>query len=188
MSTRSSYVRWRSRRRRASEECGPAVPVGLPLLGVGHLSAADRQLLQVVTLEPRDKLAAAILATLKQGPNAVAQTAQPQPRSTQLGTAAKPAGPPVDPKQLVGTWKATPAPEVTVEAKLETDGHFVWTVTHEGQSQNFNGTYAVQNDSLVMTRTDGQKMDGNVTLKGTNAFSFKLKNTLAQDPGLQFSK
>jgi tetratricopeptide (TPR) repeat protein len=157
-------------------------------LMLGHLSAADRQLAQVVTLEPRDKLAAAILAMIKQGPNAGAKTAQPHPRSTQPSTTAKPAGRPVDPKQLVGTWKATPVPEVTVEAKLDPDGHFVWTVAHEGQSQSFNGTYTVQNDSLVMIRTDDEKMDGSVTLKGADGFTFKRKNTPAQDPGLQFSK
>jgi hypothetical protein len=167
-------------------------------LMLGHFHAAERQLTQVVTLEPRDKLAAAILATLKQGPNAGTETAKTPPAGTQPGTpqpqsgAAKPVGPPasppVDPKSLVGTWKATPVPEVTIEARLEPDGHFSWTVTHGGQSQSFTGTYTVQNNGLVLTRADGEKMDGIATLKGTNGLNFKLKNSPQQDPGLQFSK
>ena len=144
-------------------------------LVLGHLSAADRQLAQVVTLEPRDKLAAAVLATIKQGPNAVAQTAQPQPGARNWAPRQSPQARRSIQSSSSERGKRRRRFEVKVEAKLEPDGHFVWTVTHEGQSQNFNGTYAVQNDSLVMTRTDGQKMDGNVTLKGTNAFSFKLK-------------
>jgi tetratricopeptide (TPR) repeat protein len=163
-------------------------------LMLGHLPAAQRQLAQVVSLEPRDKLAAAILATLKQGPNPGAGTANAPPGVPSANTqpqngGPKPAGPPVDPKALVGTWKATPVPEVTIEARLEPDGHFVWTTAAQGgQSQSFTGTYTVQKDAMILTRTDGEKMDGTVTLKGTNGFNFKLKNTPPQDPGLQFAK
>jgi hypothetical protein len=152
-------------------------------LMLGHFTAANHQLARVVALEPRDKLAAAILETIKHGPTAGPDTANAQP-----GTAPAPTGPPVERKQLMGTWKATPVPNVTIETTLEPSGRFVWKATQEGRTQTFSGTYTLQNDSLVFTRTDGNKMDGVVTLGGTNSFQFRLKNSAAQDPGLRFSK
>jgi hypothetical protein len=155
-------------------------------LMLGHFAAASHQLERVVVLEPRDKLAAAILESLKHGP-----TSPTSPANAQSGAApAKPGppGPPIDPKQLIGAWKSMPVPGITIEATLEPNGHFVWTATQDGQTQTFAGTYTVKDDNLVFARPDGNKMDGIVTLKGTNGFQFRLKNSPPQDSGLQFSK
>ncbi len=42
--------------------------------------------------------------------------------------------------------------------------------------------------NLVLTRQDGQKMDGLVTMSDKNDFHFALKNSNPRDPGLEFSK
>jgi hypothetical protein len=89
---------------------------------------------------------------------------------------------------LAGTWKATPAAGATIEATFEPDAHFVWKATQSGQTESFTGTYSRQGDSLVFNRADGQTMNGVVTMKGNNAFQFRLKNTDPNDPGLGFSR
>ena len=89
---------------------------------------------------------------------------------------------------LAGTWRATPAPGATIETTLEPDAHFVWTATQGGQTETFTGTYNRQGDSLVFNRVDGQTMNGVLTMKGNNAFQFRLKNTDPNDPGLEFSR
>jgi len=89
---------------------------------------------------------------------------------------------------LVGTWKATPAAGATIEATLEPDAHFVWKATQNGQTESFTGTYSRQGDSLVFNRTDGQTMNGVVTMKGNKGFQFRLNNRDPNDPGLDFSR
>jgi len=71
---------------------------------------------------------------------------------------------------------------------LDKDRHFTWTVSEGGQNQSFSGNYVRQDDELILTRQDGQKMDATVTAKSGNVFSFRLKNTSPNDPGLEFSK
>jgi hypothetical protein len=152
-------------------------------LMLGHIQAAGRQLEKVVALEPRDKLSADILAAIERGP--AAKT--PAPPKTEPGTTAVKPAPPMSIKQLTGTWKATPVPGVTIQTTLDPDGHFTWTTTQGGQTQSFNGTYTLQNENLVFTRTDGNTMDGIVTPE-RNGFQFRLKNAPPELPGLQFSK
>ena len=77
---------------------------------------------------------------------------------------------------------------MTVQLNLEKDGLFTWQVTEEGQPQSFRGTYLRQGGELVLTREDGQKMEGTLTASGPNAFRFRLKDTVPNDPGLEFSK
>jgi hypothetical protein len=89
---------------------------------------------------------------------------------------------------LVGTWQASPGPGFVIEATLQPDGHFVWKASQGEHSESFTGTYAAEGNSLVLTRTDGQKMDGVITMKGSNGFNFHSKITPAEDPGLNFSK
>ena len=118
--------------------------------------------------------------------------APPGPPTNAQPTNAQPAGPPSGPPasggSIVGTWKSTPGPGVTIEATLQGDGHFNWKFTEGTQSQGFSGTYQYQGDNLVLTRQDGQKMDGVVTTHGNNGFRFRLKNTDPNDPGLEFTK
>jgi len=101
------------------------------------------------------------------------------------GQAAAPASGVVS---LAGTWKATPAAGATIEATLMPDAHFVWKATQRGQTESFTGTYSRQGDSLVFNRTDGQMMNGVVTMKENNGFQFRLRNTDSNDPGLEFSR
>jgi len=108
----------------------------------------------------------------------------PAPQPSNPATNAGPA-----PGALNGSWKSSPAPNVTIEATLQPDKHFVWKFSEGGQSKSFTGTYTLQGDNLVLTRDeDGQKMDGTVTMSGDKGFRFRLRNTDPNDPGLDFTK
>ena len=176
---------------------------------LGHLTAASHQFQKVVSLEPRDKLSAAILANLDHALNVKSQTAAAAPNPPGLTpgppeftepsaspsttknvptTTARPAILTPAAKALVGTWQAGPVAGFIIEATFQPDGHFAWKASHGEHSETFTGTYAVEGNSLVLTRTDGQKMDGVITMQGANGFNFHSKVTPAADPGLNFSK
>ncbi len=87
---------------------------------------------------------------------------------------------------LAGVWTAQLANGSRVQLSLQADGNFSWTaVNKDGQSSVFQGTYAMQNGSLSLTRgNDGQKLEGTMTLTSANTFSFQL--TAAQSASLDF--
>ncbi len=87
---------------------------------------------------------------------------------------------------LAGVWTAQLANGSRVQLSLQADGNFSWTaVNKDGQSSVFQGSYAMQNGSLSLTRgNDGQKLDGTMTLTSANTFSFQL--TAAQSASLDF--
>ena len=207
------------------DEPAPRFLLGYHYLMLGHMTAARNQLARVVTLEPRDKLSANVLAGLSRtlnvnprnpvsggaaadaltasqapgGPSTIqltsglSQTGMPTALGTTKNVAPgpiglQPASPETAAMQLVGTWNATPTPGITIETTLQPDGQFVWKVAQGTHTESFSGAYVRRGDSLVLTRTDGKKMDGVLTMKGNTGFRFRLKNTIPNDPGLEFSK
>ena len=82
-----------------------------------------------------------------------------------LGPPATPSNPSGPAPTITGSWKATPAPGVSIEATLQPDKHFTWKFTENGQNAQFSGTYEQQGNELILTRDqDGQKMDGVITM------------------------
>jgi hypothetical protein len=102
------------------------------------------------------------------------------------GAGEKPA--PLSEQGLAGSWTSRPTPSVTIQLALRPDHTFTWAVNQNGQTQTFTGQYQLQGDDLVLTREDGQKMDGTLTQQEGGAFHFQLKNTGPNDPGLEFAK
>jgi len=99
-----------------------------------------------------------------------------------------PAAPaPIAPVEIaVGTWTANPANNVTIVLSFGADSQFQWQQTIEGQNSSFTGSYAMENGTLNLTRSDSQQ-----TLIGTvsiteGGFNFKLQNGDPNDPGLNF--
>ena len=77
---------------------------------------------------------------------------------------------------MAGSWTASLPNGARVQLALQADGNFSWTaINKDGQSSVFQGTYAVENGALSLTRgNDGQKLQGNMTMTESNAFRFKL--------------
>jgi hypothetical protein len=94
----------------------------------------------------------------------------------------------VDAVPLSGTWKASPAKGVQIELALRADKTFTWKFTTNGKTQNFSGKYELGDKSLVLTRDDGESMDGTFERHGNAGFKFRMKDAEADDPGLNFSR
>jgi phenylpyruvate tautomerase PptA (4-oxalocrotonate tautomerase family) len=94
----------------------------------------------------------------------------------------------VDAVPLSGTWKASPAKGVQIDLTLRPDKTFTWKFTTNGKSQNFSGKYELGDKSLVLTREDGESMDGSFERHGNAGFKFRMKDAEADDPGLDFSR
>jgi len=226
---------------------------------LNHPEAAQRQIAQVVELEPKDKLAANILSglmsesTVKTTPaetaatetaatevvpvklaetkSAETKTAETKPAEIKsvptppastpaetnadeadstpieippakpqaapvvtapvttapVAEAAVAAAPIVEASPLSGTFKANPAKGVEIELTLRGDKTFAWKFTANGKAQNFSGKYVLGDKSLVLTREDGESMDGTLARTG-DGFKFRMIGAEANDPGLTFSR
>ena len=88
----------------------------------------------------------------------------------------------------VGNWTATLGNGANVRLVLQADGSFSWSATNKaGNASTFQGSYAVGNGSLTLTRgTDSQRLAGSMTTSGNNAFSFKLTGNSAA--GINFTR
>ena len=88
---------------------------------------------------------------------------------------------------MIGSWKANPAKGVQIELTLRNDKTFTWKFTANGKVQNFSGKYELTDTSLVLTREDGEAMDGTIE-HNANGFKFRMKDAETDDPGLTFSR
>jgi hypothetical protein len=103
-------------------------------------------------------------------------------------TKTAPATPSTPSNPLTGTFKASPAKDVQIELSLKDDKTFAWKFTANGQSQSFSGKYQIGPNSLLLTRNDGEPMDGTLERTGDNSFKFRMKGAESDDPGLSFSR
>jgi hypothetical protein len=87
---------------------------------------------------------------------------------------------------LAGSWTASLPNGARVQLMLQADGNFSWTaINKDGQSSVFKGSYAIENGSLSLTRSnDAQRLEGSMTINGANTFTFKLSS--AQSSSLDF--
>jgi hypothetical protein len=97
-------------------------------------------------------------------------------------------GPQPSSGSLTGTWKANPTKAVQIEVTLRTDKTFTWKFTANGRTQSFSGKYELGAKSLVLTREDGESMDGTLEREGNASFKFRMKDADPDDPGLTFSR
>ena len=86
----------------------------------------------------------------------------------------------------VGNWSATLSNGATVQLDMRNDGSFTWTANKSGKQSTFSGTFSLNGQSLTLTRSDSQKLSGNLLSPNANGFTFKLDGV--KDNGLQFSR
>lgn len=156
-------------------------------LSCGHTDAAIRHLQQVVTLMPNDRVAADILQML-QPPTVddakAAANAPPVAAETELPPII-----PVDPKTLVGNWKASRPDGSTFSLNMTDDSKFTWSFAVKGQpAQEFGGTYSVEENVLALERKDGGSLVAEVTSDNNGNFNFRMLGAPEEDLGLDFSK
>jgi hypothetical protein len=168
----------------------------------GSNAAAAARFKEVVALQPQDKLSAqlltAITAESQPGQNppstSLADTPPAAPAQAPGGDSAAPKLPPLPsgpvPQNLVGTWAATPAKDVTITLTVGSDKTFNWKVLEKGQTREFKGEpgYDDEKKVLALVPPDMPPMVGEITIKDATHFHFKAVGTPAEDPGLDFVK
>jgi hypothetical protein len=107
-----------------------------------------------------------------------------QAAPSQPATPAKP----VAVASLVGNWTATRADSATIKLALTGDGKFTWALEQNGKPRQFNGTYTVADDLLILKQGNNPVMAGQVALLASDRFNFKLAGDNPSDHGLTFSR
>jgi hypothetical protein len=132
-------------------------------------------------LQPKDTLSAQLLKSLSP---AGADAGAPEPTQPP----ALPATTPVDPKNIVGDWKAARPDGSTVEMDLTGGQQFSWRFEQGGKPQELKGTYTVADNFLVLKAGANNALIGQVGMLPDNQLSFRLADNNPADPGLVFKR
>jgi tetratricopeptide (TPR) repeat protein len=170
----------------------------------GHVDAAVTQLQTVTHLQPKDTLSAKLLGQLRpaQQPAPGPALAASQPPAPATPAPASPTGPvptqavvpttPVKEGNLAGSWTAhQPAANTTIDLTLQDNNKFVWQVTTQGKTQQFQGDRTYLSGILTLAQSGQNPLPplvGHVTWTDENHFTFTLLGTGPGDPGLAFTK
>ena len=159
-------------------------------MSCGHPDAAARHFQQVVTLMPNDQVASDLARMLT--PPEPASTTPGVPKVAAPGPGDEPAGPvatPIDPKSLIGVWKASRDDGSQFGLTITADAKFTWSFTPKGQAaQGFGGTYTVEENVLALERQDGGSLIAEITPGDAGNFNFRMLGAPEADQGLNFSK
>jgi len=174
--------------------------LGYHYMMADHPKEAADKFREVIRLVPGDRVAADLYrmvgGTNGQAPAAdrtplpaaaqpvQAQAVPAQPVPSQTTTVKKP----VDAAALVGNWHASRSDGSKFDLNLIQDKTFSWKFAQQQRGEDFSGTYMTEGSLLILQRTNGGAMVGQIALDGTDRFSFKLLGAPADDAGLAFHR
>ena len=136
-----------------------------------HVEQARQQFEHVVQLQPKDELAAQFVKLLTPPSEAPTVAATDPARAADAAEMLEPSPPPA---ALVGTWKARPMPDVSIELTLLKDGQFTWEVIANGHADSIGGEADYQDGVLTLTQDDAPALIGKVVNLGEKQFGFEL--------------
>jgi tetratricopeptide (TPR) repeat protein len=149
-----------------------------------HVAQARQQFEQVVKLQPKDQLAAQFVKLLTEPAEAPAGAEANSARAAVTDQVRQPSRPPA---ALVGTWKAKPAPDLSIELTMREDGQFTWDVNTNGQANSIAGDADYTDGVLTLTQDDAPALVGKVVNLGEKQFGFELANG-PKSATIQFSR
>ncbi|MGI9456768.1 MAG: hypothetical protein ACR2NU_09410 [Aeoliella sp.] len=133
---------------------------------LGHTDAAKTELQNVLTLEPKDKVAADLLQMLG-GELPATVTTSPAPATLTKGTE----------EELLGAWKAVQKNGETFELTLSTQGAFTWAYSKNNEQQEIKGVFVIDDGVLAMEPDSGGVMLADVSKPVNNSFTFRQNGT-----------
>ena len=169
--------------RQDPKAAAPRFVLAYHYLAAGHQDAAVAQLKALITLEPGDRVARRLLASLTGTP-----PAPPEPTTTRAvpdrdGAAGRP--PSVD---LVGRWRGE-RDGSTFDLSLDGRGRFLWQAAREGKAiATVSGAYALSGDTLTLKAEDRPPLRTSVTELSPDSFRLKIVGGIPGDPGLAFRR
>jgi tetratricopeptide (TPR) repeat protein len=149
-----------------------------------HVEQARQQFEEVTRLQPKDELAGLFvkaLASRSQASTAAAPGEAPASKTAEVREASPP------PAALVGTWKAKPMPDLSIELTLRGNGQFTWDVSAKGRSDSVAGDASYREGVLTLTQPDAPDLVGKIVNLGEKQFGFELVGA-GQAPTVQFSR
>ena len=149
--------------------------VGYHYLTCGYPDDALNEFRQASTLQPKDSVAASLVAQLS-------------PRDAQPGQAPTGAAPkPVPPDAVVGNWTAAGKGTAKYSMNLRKDGTFTWAFARGSRKEEVKGVYSLEGNVLAMEPDTGGVMLAELTVK-EDTLHFKMIGGAADDPGLDFRR
>jgi hypothetical protein len=179
----------------------PQFLLGYHYLVEGHNDAAAAQFEKVTQLQPNESLSASFVKLLRKASEAQSQTqtqAQTQVAAAPTNDQPTPAAPgpaqdqqetpPPPPASLVGTWKAQPAPDLSIALTIQADGKFTWEVDSKGQKETLSGQAGFKDSTLALLQAEGPPLVGKVSDEAAGKFVFTPAGAGDKAPGLTFTK
>jgi hypothetical protein len=146
-----------------------------------HKDEAVARLKQVLDLEPGDRVAGRLLASLTPTPPPPAEPTRTGPDGD--GPARRPSV-----AELVSRWKGE-RDGSTFDLSLDDRGRFRWQAARQGKATaNISGAYAYLGDTLILKSEDRPPLTAALTALSVDSFRFKTVESPRSDPGLVFRR
>jgi hypothetical protein len=163
-------------RKKEPKAAGLHFLLGYHYLTLGHQEPALKMFRAAAELQPKDAVAAALVATLS-------------PRDAKSATPAATTAPKVvPPDKLVGPWTATGSGTAKYSMDLRKDGTFTWGFSRGSRKQEAKGVYTVEGNVLAMEPDTGGILLAELTVKGQDNLHFKMVGGAKGDAGLDFRR
>ena len=171
------------RSRQDPKAAAPRFVLAYHYLVTGHTDAAVAQLKALITLEPGDRVARRLLASLSGTPPAPPESTTTRAVPDRDGAVGRP--PSVD---LVGHWRGE-RDGSTFDLSLDGRGRFVWQAARQGKATaTVSGAYAFAGDTLTLKAEDRSPLRASVTELSPDSFRFQGVGGAPSDPGLIFRR
>jgi tetratricopeptide (TPR) repeat protein len=89
---------------------------------------------------------------------------------------------------ITGSWLATRKDGGTIGLTIQPDGKFTWAADVNKKKETFGGSFAVEDDVLLLERSSGGALTGHVVPLANDKFNFRIIGSPDADPGLTFVK
>jgi tetratricopeptide (TPR) repeat protein len=150
--------------------------LGYHYLTCGYPNEALVEFREVTKLQPKDQVAASLVATLS--------PRDAQPSDSPPAKAPKP----VPPDAIVGAWTAAGKGTAKYQMDLRKDGTFTWAFSRGSKKEQVKGVFAVEGNVLAMEPDTGGVLLAELTPKGKESLQFKMVGGAKNDPGLEFQR
>jgi tetratricopeptide (TPR) repeat protein len=142
-----------------------------------HNEQAAAVLEEVVRLEPADQLAAQLLKGLT----------TPADKRSSPSTPDVPVDP-IEASSIVGHWQASRPDGSSFDLDLTKDRKFSWKFKGRDRKQEFDGTYTLAQNFMILSASDHNALVGKVSMESDDKFTFRLTGANPAEPGLTFTR
>ncbi|HUY32252.1 MAG TPA: tetratricopeptide repeat protein [Pirellulales bacterium] len=142
-----------------------------------HNEQAAAVLKELRQLEPDDQLAAQLLKGLTTPADAKSSPSLP-PAPDQA----------VDAAVVVGHWKANRSDGSSFDLDLTKDHKFNWKFEQQDRQQQFDGTYTLADNFLILSAGGQNTLVGKVSMETSRQLTFRLAGANPAEPGLTFTR